>query len=92
MYRFKKLKGIKLTYEVQGLIFFTCRTLDKQSIARQNKIKELCMNIAGADAKALLEVLTTDTSILRISEKHFVPEKKLYQLRKSFYEEFAQYL
>ena len=92
MYRFKKMKGIKLTYEMQGLIFFSCRTINKQSIAKQNKIKELCMNIAGEDAKALLEVLTTDTSILQIAQKNFVPEKKLYQLRKSFYEEFARYL
>lgn len=53
----------------------------------QNRILNLCAKVAGDDYKALYEVLTNDAkSILSVSLEYYISEKKLYSMRKEFYE------
>lgn len=85
---FKKRRGIKLSYNRQGLIHFTCINWKIQPKEIQDKIFDLCQEVGGEDAQALEEVMTTEKSILSISMKYFVSEKRLYTLRKMFYEKW----
>lgn len=85
---FKKKRGINLSYNRQGLIHFTCINWRTQPKEIQDKIFDLCLEVGGEDAQALEEVMTTEKSILSISMKYFISEKRLYTLRKLFYEKW----
>lgn len=86
---FKKKRGIKLNYNRQGLIYFTCMNIHKQPRDIQERIMALCDQIAGEDGRALFELLTNDRkSVLSVSMEYIVPEKKLYTYRKEFYEKW----
>lgn len=89
MRNFKKMRGIKLDYDKQGLIYFTCKNIKEQPKEVQAKILNLCLEIGGADYyKALYDVLTTENSICSIAMLHCVSESQLYKLRKMFYEKY----
>ena len=61
----------------------------KMPVEVQNKILNLCIEVAGQDYKALYEVMTNDNkSILSISLEYFINEKRLYKMRKEFYEKW----
>ena len=84
---FKKRRGIHLPYNKQGLIHFICVNIKDMPIEVRQKIESLCAEIAGEDYKALFEVLTNDQKTVdRIAREHFINEKKLYMMRKDFYE------
>ncbi len=84
---FKKKKGIKVPYNKQGLIYFTCVNFKDQPRKVQEKIERLCEEIGGDEyKKALFEFVTTDSSAVKISLKHYLSEGTLYVLRKKFYE------
>lgn len=86
---FKKRRSIKVPYRRQGLIYFTCINMQTQPKAIQDKINRLCSEVGGEDSGALFELLTTeDVSVTYIANKYFVNEKKLYKMRKSFYEKW----
>ena len=55
----------------------------------QTRILNLCVDIGGEDYKALYEILTnSNKSILSISLEYYINEKKLYNMRKEFYEKW----
>ena len=86
---FKKRKGIKVSYNKQGLIYFTCVNIKDMPDEVQKKILNLCIEVCKEDYKALYEVITNDRkSILSVSLEYFLSEKKLYRLRKEFYEKW----
>ncbi len=86
---FRKRRGIHIPYNKQGLIYFTCVNVKEMPEDVQQKILNLCIEVAGEDYKALYEVVTNDKkSILSISLEYFLNEKKLYRLRKEFYEKW----
>lgn len=86
---FKKRRGIHIPYNEQGLIYFVCMNVKKMPVEVQNKILNLCIEVAGQDYKALYEVMTNDNkSILSISLEYFINEKRLYKMRKEFYEKW----
>lgn len=87
--RFKKLRGVNLPYNKQGLIYFTCMTVKEQPYEVQQKILKLCIEVAEGHYRALYEALTTDSETFdTIARKHFTNEKKLYSLRKRFFEKW----
>ncbi len=91
MKTFKKMRGIKLSYEKQGIIYFTCQNVREQPTEIKNKIKKLCEKVAGADSKALYLLLTSNKDTVQsIALKFFIAERKLYQLRKVFYEAWGK--
>lgn len=84
---FKKRRGIHIPYNKQGLIYFTCMNVREMPEDVQQKILNLCIEVGKEDYKALYEVLTNDNkSVLSISLEYFLSEKRLYRLRKEFYE------
>jgi len=86
---FRKFKGIKIPYEKQGLIYFTCLNVKEMPEEVRQKILNLCIEVAGEDYKVLYEVVTNDNkSILQISREYFLNEKKIYRMRKEFYEKW----
>lgn len=83
---FRKKRGIRLNYNKQGLIHFTCLDWKSQPKEIQDKIFDLCQDIGREDAQALEEIVTTEKSIVEISLKYHLNEKYLYKMRKLFYE------
>ena len=84
--RFKKLRGIDLPEEQQGLIRYTCLNWRTQPVWVQEKIRYICEQCAGAYQHALFEVMTTNRSITAIAMEHALSESLLYAMRKRFYE------
>lgn len=88
---FKKMRGIKLSYEKQGIIYFTLQNICEQPQEIRNKVKALCNELAGPDSRALYLFLTSRADTAQsISLKYYIAERKLYQLRKAFYMEWEK--
>lgn len=86
---FRKRRGIHIPYNKQGLIYFICVNVKDMPTPVQQKILNLCIEVGKEDYKALYEVVTNDKkSILSISLEYFLNEKRLYKLRKEFYEKW----
>ena len=88
---FRKRKGIHIPYNKQGLIHFTCLDIENQSTEVKEKIISLCKEISEKnkeDYKALYDIVTSDKSIISISRKYYISERKLYAMRKQFYEKW----
>lgn len=84
---FKKRRGIHIPYNKQGLIYFTCMDVKNQPPEMQDKILNLCMDVGEEDWQALYELVTDSTqSVTALALKYFINEKRLYKLRKEFYE------
>ena len=83
---FKKLRGIALPEEQQGLLRYTCLNWRTQPVWVQEKIRYICEQCAGAYQHALFEVMTTNRSITAIAMEHALSESLLYAMRKRFYE------
>ena len=82
---FRKLRGVPLPYEKQGLIYFTCRNFEHQPKHIQDKIERLCRQCGGEYCAALFELLTTDATVPAVAMRHFLSEDALSRLRKGFY-------
>lgn len=88
---FRKLRGLRLPYNVQGYIYFTCANYRQQSKEIKNKIRALCEQTGGQYSDALFDVLTKagQYSVERIAMEHYVSPETLYRLRRKFYEAWA---
>ena len=87
--KFKKCRSIRLSYERQGLIFFTCRTYRDQPPAVQRKILRLCQQASRENPYALYLMLVTGQSPCRLAQDFHLAENTLYQARKRFYESWG---
>lgn len=83
---FKKLRGVSLPEEKQGLVRYICLNEASQPKRIQDKIQRLCDDVGGAYSAALREVMCGRKSITSISREYYVSESKLYMMRKEFYE------
>lgn len=80
-----------MSYEKQGIIYFTLQNICEQPSEIRNKAKALCDKIAGADSQALYVFLTSNIDTAQsVSLKYYIAERKLYQLRKEFYIEWER--
>ncbi len=77
---------MKVPYQQQGLIYFTCRTYADQPKDIRDKIDSLCACVGGEYERALFAVLTSPKSIRLIALDEHVSESTLYKLRRRFYE------
>lgn len=90
---FKKRRGIKISYNAQGLIYFKCMNIKELPEEEQQRIRALCDEIAGEYSGALFTILTDDTkNIHAVAMQHCTSESQLYRFRKKFYERYASYL
>lgn len=83
---FKKLRGVRLPEEKQGLVRYICLTYAEQPKWMQEKIRRLCDEHGGLYSAALFETMTSKRSVTAIAMKHCVSESVLYRARKAFYE------
>ena len=89
---FKKRRGIKIPYNEQGLIHFTCMNIKTQPNAIQQKIFDLCNEVAGEHAEALYKMLTDDAlNVHAVAMRYYRSESQLYQFRKRFYEAWGKH-
>ena len=85
--RFRKYKGIHLSYEKQGFIYFTCRTYNLQPPRVQEKILRLCVRSSRENPYALFVLLTTGKNTVEVAMKfNIASENTLYNARRRFYE------
>jgi hypothetical protein len=86
---FKKRRGIKLSYNKQGLIYFTCMNVADMPEHIQEKIKRLCEDVGKEHSEVLYKVVTdSNKSIRSLALEHHISETQLYYYRKKFYEEW----
>lgn len=83
---FKKLRGVRLPEEKQGLIRYTCLNYAAADRRTREKIERLCQKCGGEYERALFDVVTTRRSITAIAMEHYVSETLLYRMRRDFYE------
>lgn len=86
---FRKMHGVKVSHDRQGLLFFTCRNYNDLPEETRSRIDALCDSISGGERAyraALFDMLTTRDSVVSISMKHAVSQSTLYKLRRRFYE------
>ena len=84
---FKKKKSINLSYNKQGIIYFTCQNYKELQQEVQEKIVNLCFYVAGEDYAALFELLTNEYKGLNcIAREHYISHVRLSNYRKRFYE------
>ncbi len=90
---FKKRRGIKLPYNKQGLIYFTCVNHREMPDDVQQKIVDLCSEVGGEYAEALYKVVTdSNRSIRSLAIEYHISEMSLYRYRKKFYESWGKVL
>lgn len=84
---FKKRRGIKLPYNKQGLIYFTCMNVADMPEKTQERIKQLCAEIGKEHSEVLYQVMTnSNKSIRSLALEYHISETQLYHYRKKFYE------
>ena len=82
----RKMRGIRLSYEQQGLVYFTCRNFSIQPRPVQDKILRLCVECGGEHETALFLLLTTAQAVQALCQQYHVSPSVLYSRRKRFYE------
>ena len=85
---FKKRRGIRLSYNRQGLIYFVCINYYDMPKGIQAHIRALCEEVGKEYFDALFDVITSEKKMYQIAMEYFVSESLLYELRKKFYEKF----
>ena len=83
---FRKLQGVRLPEEKQGLVRYTCLTSREQPKWVREKIDRLCRTCGGEHEEALREVMCSRGGVTEIALRHHVSESVLYERRKAFYE------
>lgn len=89
---FRYKKGIRVPYRRQGLIYFTMLASGELPKEKREKLRRLCMTVAGGHDEALWDLLTTEDGYVAVSLRHNVSQETLFRLRKRFYEEFPKRL
>ena len=84
---FKKRRGIKLPYNKQGLIYFSCVNHNDMPEDVKQKIVNLCNDVGKEHAEVLFEVVTnSNKSIRALAMDYHISESQLYYYRRKFYE------
>ena len=84
---FKKRRGIKLSYNKQGLIYFTCMNYNDMPKHIQDKILRLCEEVGKEHSETLFAVVTdSNKSIRSLALENHISETQLYYYRRKFYE------
>ena len=84
---FKKRRGIKLPYNKQGLIYFSCVNHNDMPDDVKQKIINLCNDVGKEHSEVLFEVVTnSNKSIRALAMDYHISESQLYYYRRKFYE------
>ena len=89
MGQFKYRRGIRLSYERQGYIFFLCRRFSALAPEQRDAIRALCRSAGGQYERALLRYLTTSAGMQRVCSEEHIGTATLWRCVKRFYESFT---
>ncbi|MBP3413310.1 MAG: hypothetical protein J6K89_08620 [Oscillospiraceae bacterium] len=87
--KFKKIRGVRLSYEQQGLIFFALANYKTQPLAQRRRIDNLIREVCRGDPAyegALRAWLLDGRPFEVVSAESFVNAATLGRLRKKLYE------
>ena len=88
---FRYRKGIRVSYQRQGFIYFTSKRIGELPKEQQEKILAHCKRIGGADySEALLAFMTREIGLESVCRRFHVSESTLKRKVKRYYEEFPQ--
>lgn len=87
MFRFKR--GVPLTYEEQGYIYFTSLMYKRLPLATQRKIRSLCAAAGGEYKEALFAFVTTEMGATEVCTKYFLSQSTLERIVKKYYIAFS---
>ncbi len=90
MFRFKR--GVKVTYDRQGYIYFVSRLYKSLDEDRQRAILNLCMECGGEHYRALFEFVTSDTTATALELKYYISKATLYRVVQRYYEGFPDWI
>lgn len=86
---FKKLRGVHIPYNKQGLIYFICVNAKDMPENVRQKILNLCIEVSGQHYEALYTMLTNNSkNVHGIAIDYHISETQLYFYRKKFYEKW----
>lgn len=85
---FRYRRGLGLSYQRQGLIYFTSRTYAEQPKRVRDKIEQLCRDCGGAYWAALFEFVTSDAGAVSICGRHHISQATLYRAVQAYYREW----
>lgn len=76
-----------ISYEQQGLIYFLCLNIKRLSNEIQDKILNICVDVAAADYQALYRLLTdSGVNHVYICSTYFISKTRLFELKRTFYQ------
>lgn len=87
---FRKYRGMRMTYEKQGLIFFLCRNFGSLPPGVRRRIERVAEEVAGEEKAVLLALLTGRQSARHLSMTRYINLNRLYAWRRTFYERFFE--
>lgn len=82
---FRYRPGLGISYDRQGLIFFTSRSYDSQPARVRRKIENLCRAAAGDNWRALFCYVTTDTGTVAVCQRFHLSENSLHRAVRKYY-------
>ena len=86
---FKKMRGVKLPYRKQGLIYFVCANYADMPFCVREKIDQTCIETGEEYYAALHDVVTGKKSVKRAALECPCDETTLYRKRNDLYLRFA---
>lgn len=89
---FKKMRGVKLPYKRQGLIYFVCANYADMPFSIQKTIDQLCIEIGAEYYQALRDVITGRKTAKCAAIDCPCNEATLYRKRNEFYLRFDEAL
>ena len=87
---FKKMRGVKLPYRKQGLIYFVCANYADMPFCVREKIDQTCIEAGEEYYRALRDVVIGKKSVKRAALECPCDESTLYRKRNEFYLRFAE--
>lgn len=89
---FRPKTSLPLSYERQGYIYFTSKQYKALPKEKRERIDKLCLEAGGEYYKALLEYVTTDTSVTKICLTYHIDDNTLNRILRRYYMKFPKVL
>lgn len=90
MFRYKK--GIGVSYNRQGYIYFASRMYRELPVGKRKKLEALCDQCGGENSRALLDFVTTDAGADVVCDRHYLSRSTLHRMVRRYYREFPETL
>lgn len=88
VFRFKYKKSIPLSYDRQGLVYFTSKCYKYLPVNRRRKIDRLIREVGREYADALRAFVIQGESYNQIEMKYYCSASTLYRIVRDYYQRF----